>query len=150
MAVETGREPAKARPAEEGPGGARALTSAAWGLLRRFLTLREGSVIVITIIAAIYFALATDRFATGDNFKSLLPYFAPVAILAAGEVYLMINGEIDLSIGAVYLFAPFMFYEFHNAGLPLIPALILAMVACMVIGLINGIFTAVIGINSFI
>ena len=56
----------------------------------------------------------------------MLPYFAPVAILAAGEVFLMINGEIDLSIGAVYLFAPFMFYEVDK-GLPLLPALIAAL-----------------------
>jgi simple sugar transport system permease protein len=150
VAVETGQQPATAEPAEGGPGGARALTSAGWGLLRRFLTLREGSVIVITLVTAIYFAATSDRFATTDNFKSLLPYFAPVAILAAGEVYLMINGEIDLSIGAVYLFAPFMFYEFHNGGVPLILALVLAMLCCMAVGLVNGVFTAVIGINSFI
>ena len=56
------------------------------------------------------------QFVTGDNFKTLLPYFAPFAILAAGEVFLMINGEIDLSIGAVYLFAPFIFYEINNGG----------------------------------
>jgi simple sugar transport system permease protein len=150
VAVESGQQPATAEPAEGGPGGARALTSAGWGLLRRFLTLREGSVIVITLVTAIYFAATSDRFATTDNFKSLLPYFAPVAILAAGEVYLMINGEIDLSIGAVYLFAPFMFYEFHNGGVPLILALVLAMLCCMAVGLVNGVFTAVIGINSFI
>jgi simple sugar transport system permease protein len=150
VAVETGRQPAKAQPAEQGPGGARALATGAWGLVKRFLTLREGSVIVITIVAAIYFAASADRFATTANFKSLLPYFAPVAILAAGEVYLMINGEIDLSIGAVYLFAPFMFHEFYNGGIPLIPALIVALVCCMAVGLINGLFTAVIGINSFI
>ena len=28
----------------------------------------------------------------------------------------MVAGEIDLSIGSVYLFAPFMFYEFNQAG----------------------------------
>jgi simple sugar transport system permease protein len=150
VAVETGREGATTEPTEKGPGGGRALASGAWGLLKRFLTLREGSVIVITVIAAVYFSLANDKFATIDNFKSLLPYFAPIAILAAGEVYLMINGEIDLSIGAVYLFAPFMFYEINNGGIPLIPALILALVCCMVVGLINGLFTAVVGINSFI
>jgi simple sugar transport system permease protein len=150
MAVETGRQTPSAEPAEKGPGSSRALGSSAWTLLKRFLTLREGSVIVITLVTAIYFAATTDRFATTDNFKSLLPYFAPVAILAAGEVYLMINGEIDLSIGAVYLFAPFMFYEFHNGGIPLIAALVLAMVCAMAVGLINGLFTAVVGINSFI
>ncbi len=120
------------------------------GLVRRFLTLREGSVIVITVVVAVYFALTTDAFFTIENFKTLLPYFAPFAILAAGEVFLMINGEIDLSIGAVYLFCPFAFYEINNWGLPLLPSLALAMVACMVVGLINGVFTAVVGINSFV
>jgi simple sugar transport system permease protein len=150
VAVETGRQAAQTEPAEQGPGAPRALASGAWGLLKRFLTLREGSVIVITLVTAIYFSVTLDRFATTANFKTLLPYFAPVAILAAGEVYLMINGEIDLSIGAVYLFAPFMFYEINNAGVPLIAALVLALIACMVVGLINGLFTAVVGINSFI
>jgi simple sugar transport system permease protein len=117
---------------------------------RRFLTLREGSVILITIVVAVYFAVATNAFLTWENFKTLLPYFAPFAILAAGETFLMINGEIDLSIGAVYLFSPFLFHEISNAGVPLIPALVLALLACMVVGLINGFFTAVVGINSFI
>jgi simple sugar transport system permease protein len=149
--VRAGEQPRReAVPAGAGPGSSGSRASGVVGLARRFLTLREGSVVVITVFTALYFALNTDHFATGGNFKTLLPYFAPVAILAAGEVFLMINGEIDLSIGAVYLFAPFMFYEINNGGIPLIPSLILALLACMVIGLINGFFTAVIGINSFI
>jgi simple sugar transport system permease protein len=94
--------------------------------------------------------VTTDAFLSWENFKTLLPYFAPFAILAAGEVFLMINGEIDLSIGAVYLFAPFIFYEFDTAGLPLMPALLLAMLMCALVGIVNGIFTAVVGINSFV
>jgi simple sugar transport system permease protein len=135
------------RPAPE-PRKARSFPALRVG--RRFLTLREGSVILITIVVAVYFAVSTDAFLTWENFKTLLPYFAPFAILAAGETFLMINGEIDLSIGAVYLFSPFLFHVIFNAGVPLIPALVLALVACMVVGLINGFFTAVVGINSFI
>jgi simple sugar transport system permease protein len=119
-------------------------------VFRRFLTLREGSVIVITVVVAAYFAITTNAFFTVENFKTLLPYFAPFAILAAGEVFLMINGEIDLSIGAVYLFCPFFFYEVNSWGLPLIPSLVIALLACMVVGLINGVFTAVVGISSFV
>ena len=62
----------------------------------------------------------------------------------------MVAGEIDLSIGSVYLFAPFMFYEFDQAGLPLVVDLILALLCCAVVGLINGVFTEVIGVSSFI
>ena len=69
-------------------------------------SLREGSIIVVTIVVAIYFAATPSSFFTTANFKTLLPYFAPFAILGAGEVFVMILGEIDLSIGAIYLFAP--------------------------------------------
>jgi len=116
----------------------------------RFLTLREGSIIVVTVIVAVYFTVVNDRFFTHANFITLLPYFAPFAILAAGEVLLMVAGEIDLSIGSVYLFAPFMFYEFNQWGFALVPCLILALLCCLVVGLINGIFTEVIGVSSFI
>jgi simple sugar transport system permease protein len=87
--------------APKGPANGRARTGQALSLGKRFLTLREGSIIVVTLVTFIYFATSTSRFVTADSFKALLPYFAPIAILAAGEVFVMINGEIDLSIGAL-------------------------------------------------
>src|SRR5215212_8189053 len=119
-------------------------------LARRFLTLREGSIVVVTILAALYFSLKTDRFFSHANFVTLLPYFAPFAILAVGEVLLMVAGEIDLSIGSVFLFAPFMYYEFNQAGLPLAVDLVLALGCCAIVGIINGVCTEVIGVSSFI
>ena len=70
--------------------------------------------------------------------------------MAAGQVFVMINGEIDLSIGAVYLFTPFWFHKVHHFGLPIYPALIVALLTAMVIGSINGFFVAVVGISSFV
>ena len=119
-------------------------------MLRRFLTLREGSIVVVTLLTALYFSIQTPHFFSHANFINVLPYFAPFAILAAGEVLLMVAGEIDLSIGSVFLFAPFMFYEFNLAGLPLVVDLILALLCCALIGLINGIFCEIIGVSSFI
>jgi simple sugar transport system permease protein len=120
-------------------------------VLLRLVSLREGSIIVVTVITAIYFATNTSSFFTGTNFETLLPYFAPFAILAAGEVFVMILGEIDLSIGALYLFAPILFYKLvASAGLPLVPGVIVALLVCMAVGAINGFFVAVVGINSFV
>jgi simple sugar transport system permease protein len=138
--------PAREREAEPRASWAGAPLS----LLKRFLTLREGSIIVVTILAALYFSLKNSQFFTHANFVTLLPYFAPFAILAVGEVLLMVAGEIDLSIGSVYLFAPYMFYKFNQAGLSLIPCLILALVCSALVGVINGIFTEIIGVSSFI
>jgi simple sugar transport system permease protein len=119
-------------------------------LLERMISLREGSIIVVTIIVAIYFSANTSTFFTGNNFKTLLPYFAPLAILAAGEVFVMILGEIDLSIGAMYMFAPIVFYKFDTAGMGLVPSLILSLLVCMVVGAVNGAFVSILGVSSFV
>ena len=119
-------------------------------ILERLISLREGSIIVVTIVTAIYFSANTSSFFTSANFKTLLPYFAPFAIIAAGEVFVMILGEIDLSIGAMYLFAPFLFYKLASGGVPLVPSVIIALLVCMAVGFANGFFVAVVGINSFV
>jgi simple sugar transport system permease protein len=118
--------------------------------LARVLSLREGSIIVVTIVTAVYFSLQTSSFLTGANFKTLLPYFAPLTILAAGEVFVMILGEIDLSIGAMYLFSPILFYKLSTAGIALVPSVVIALLCCMAVGAVNGFFTAVVGISSFV
>ncbi len=119
--------------------------------LRRLLTIREGSIVVVTIIALLYFVLKSSRFFNSGNIEqALLPDFAPFAIIAAGEVFVMINGEIDLSVGGTYLFAPFVMYELHNAGIPTLLALILTLLVMLAVGVINGFFVAVIGISSFV
>src|SRR5947209_1883235 len=62
----------------------------------------------------------------------------------------MILGEIDLSIGAMYMFAPIVFYKFDTAGLGLVPSVILALLICMVVGAVNGAFIALAGVSSFV
>jgi simple sugar transport system permease protein len=129
------------------------LAAASLALVRRFLTAREGSITIVTVLLAVYFALSlpsSSNFVSSANFDNILPYFAPYAILAAGEVFLMINAEIDLSIGGVYLFTPLIFYEIVGGGIPLLPAAILAIVVSCAIGAINGFIVAVLNINSFI
>jgi simple sugar transport system permease protein len=118
--------------------------------MKRFIRMREGSIIVVTVALGLYFTLTTPDFATVANFKNLLPYFTPFAILAAGEIFLLINGEIDLSIGGVYLLAPVLFYEIAGGGIPLVVSVILTLMICMAVGVVNGLIRAFLGVNSFI
>ncbi len=145
--------PGVPRPPAARPGGEparRVSLPSKQALLERMLSLREGSIIVVTLLTAIYFALTTSTFLTSSSFKTLLPFFAPFAILGAGEVFVMILGEIDLSIGATYLFAPLLYYKLAVAGIPYVPSVLIALAGCMAIGLVNGFFTAIVGINSFV
>jgi simple sugar transport system permease protein len=148
MAVTSGsKSPASAPP--QGPAPSRPRGGSALGLAKRFLTLREGSIIVVTLVTLIYFS-STNNFLTFGNFKTLLPYFAPFAIMAAGQVFVMITGEIDLSIGAMYLFTPFLFHYVHRAGVPIVFCVIISVLAAMALGAINGFAVAYVGIASFV
>src|SRR3954468_17519357 len=148
--VSTGGNAPATAPADPSSAQPRAVRPGVREMLVKFLTLREGSIVVVTLLAIAYFAVKTDHFFTHANFVTLLPYFAPFAILATGEVLLMVAGEIDLSIGSVFLFAPFMFYEFNQAGLGLVLCLILCLVCSAVVGIINGVLTEIFGVSSFI
>jgi simple sugar transport system permease protein len=153
MAKVAGEPASPEKPTMSGGGSAQAREAAPSlprQLLERALSLREGSIIIVTIIVAIYFSANTSTFFTGENFKTLLPYFAPLALLGAGEVFVMILGEIDLSIGGMYMFAPIVFYKLDTAGLGLVASAIIALLICMVVGAVNGAFVAFLGVSSFV
>jgi simple sugar transport system permease protein len=150
-AAESPASPGTSTPPAGGPAPTRRASLPSRNvLLERVLSLREGSIIVVTLLVAIYFAADTSTFLTTSSFKTLLPFFAPFAILAAGEVFVMILGEIDLSIGATYLLAPLIYYKLAVAGIPPVPSVLLALACCMIVGAVNGFLTAVVGISSFV
>jgi simple sugar transport system permease protein len=65
-------------------------------------------------------------------------------------VFVMTLGEIDLSVGAMYLFTPFLFIKINGAGIPLVPSVILSLIGAMLLGAFNGFAVAYIGIASFV
>ncbi len=121
------------------------------GVLERVLRWREASILVVAIALAIYFESANSNFLlTGASLENLSQFIAPVAIIAAGEVMLMIGGEIDLSAGMVYALAPFVMYFAADAGMPLALALPLGIVASALVGLFNGFLTIILRVPSFV
>ena len=63
----------------------------------------------------------------------------------------MILGEIDLSIGATYLFAPFLFYKLNGRRDPARAVRDRSRwPCCMAVGFVNGFFMAIVGISSFV
>jgi simple sugar transport system permease protein len=116
-----------------------------------FLQLRWASILVVAIALAAYFAFANSAFLSGSNVLVVASFLAEVAIITAGEVMLMVCGEIDLSVGFVYALAPFvMYFAWNDAGLPLLIGVLLALVASAVIGLVNGMVTVLLRVPSFV
>src|SRR6516164_6566022 len=96
--------------------GGRAFWSNLAGILLRR---REASIIIVAIILVVYFQASNQNFLTQANIRTISQFLAPTAIIAMGEVMLLICGEIDLSVGSVYALAPFIMYFTNQAGLPI-------------------------------
>lgn len=119
-------------------------------LLRGLVRMRELSILLVTVAVAIYFSVTSSAFNTLDNYHTIVQFFAPWAIVAAGEVMLLICGEIDLSAGFVFTLSPFVLMIFYNQGAPLFLAIIGSIVVSALIGTANGFIRTRFNLPSFI
>jgi len=127
------------------------------GTLMRFLRMlgrqREATVFVIAVALFLYFLIAKGSdFTSKPNQVTLWSdQVAPYAIIALGEVFLLICGEIDLSVGFVVGFAPYlMHYLIDFYGFPGLLAMFFALLLGLAVGWVNGFFTVTLHLPSFI
>lgn len=118
-----------------------------WQLMLRW---RETSIVIAGVVLVIYFQITSPAFLSGGNIATLAQYAAATAIIASGEVLVLICGELDLSVGMVYALAPFVMYYAHGAGVPIFAAVILALIASATVGLVNGLITVGLRVPSFV
>jgi len=116
-----------------------------------FIRRREASIGLLLLILVLYFSFRTDAFFGQENARVIAEFSAPIAIIAAGEVMLLICGEIDLSVGNVYAFSAWIFYfGATDWGLPIWLAVVAGMLSGSLVGLANGLITVGVGVPSFI
>ena len=125
------------------------------GTAKRGLTIfgqqREATVFIVVLALVIYFKAAAPAFATKDNLVNISQITAPVAIIAIGEVLLLVCGEIDLSVGFIFVLSPFvMHFLIDYYSVPVIPAVLVALLMGVAFGYINGFITVTLRVPSFI
>jgi len=120
-------------------------------LSRSLIRSSEVRIFVVALILCAYFRFANHDFLLSSaSLQNLSQYIAPVALIAFGEIMLMIGGEIDLSAGMVFAFAPFIMYFGIEAGFPAWLAILAGLAAAGVVGFINGAVTVYLRIPSFV
>lgn len=84
-------------------------------------------------------------FATWDNFLNVLRNASTTGIIAFGMTFVIIAGEIDLSVGSAIAFYGCLLAviteKLAAKGFPLVPVILLAVAACFVIAILTGVFT---------
>jgi D-xylose transport system permease protein len=108
-------------------------------------------VIALLAIWGIFTALTGGDFLTARNLSTLYLQTGVVAILAIGMTMIIVAGHIDLSVGAVVGFTgAFAAWLNVNAGLPVVPTVLLTLGAGAVIGLWHGFWVAYRKVPAFI
>jgi len=115
-----------------------------------FLKQREASILLIAVILFVYFATTTHAFFSHGSFVNIAQYMAPYIIIGIGLVLLMVCGEIDLSVGFVWLLAPYVMHFFVDSGVPTFLAIVISVLLMSIIGFVNGFVTTVFGVPSLI
>jgi simple sugar transport system permease protein len=127
--------------------------SLGWRVAGAFIQRREASIFVVALGLFLFFSIKNSAFYSSDNIKNITESMSPFALIAAGEVMLLICGEIDLAVGRVFAFAPAIMWYVSSPDkhdLPLWLGFVLALLLSAVVGLVNGVMTTVFRVPSFI
>jgi len=126
---------------------------------QRYDALKAGDVgslpvLVFMVAIVVFFTLKVSVFFTAVNFDNLLPQMAQVTVMAIGVVFVLLIGEIDLSIGYLSGLSSVVLAELQLPGsghdYPWWVAILGALAVGAVIGAVQGSFVAFLGVPSFV
>lgn len=109
-----------------------------------------GGILLSLVALCIIFSLANERFMSIANATNILQQVAVIAIAAFGMTWVILLGEIDLSVGSIIAVAGMVGAQVIGLGWGFVPALTLTLAAGAVMGLFNGVMTAKLLLPSFI
>jgi ribose transport system permease protein len=128
------------------PRGSTSLAAAGNWLFRT----QEGVLLLVLALVCIILSVLSPVFASERNVFVLLSQISMTAITAIGMTLLVIAREIDLSVGSVQAFVGVIAMQTLNATDNLAIGFAVALLAGVVIGLVNAGLTLGLKINSFI
>jgi D-xylose transport system permease protein len=116
-------------------------------------TLGSWPVLIGLAVIVVFFSFKADNFLSPGNFSNIITQMAGVTLLAYGVVFVLLIGEIDLSISYISGIAGVVVAKLtvpdgnEVAGLV---AILLAVAVCTLIGAFQGSFVAFIGVPAFV
>ncbi|MFD7552348.1 ABC transporter permease [Streptomyces sp. NPDC059578] len=118
--------------------------------LRRLLHAREAGVFAALVLLFLLGTVLTPGFAQSDNLLSVGQQIAQIGIMAVGVTFVIINGEIDLSVGSTYALSAISTGMLISDGWAWPLAMGAGLAVGALAGLLNGLAVVVLGVPSFI
>lgn len=118
--------------------------------LRVVLRQREIGVMAALGALCLYGALGTDGFASTANLLNVGQQASLIGIMAVGMTFVIISGEIDLSVGSIYVLASMIVGTLLEHGVNWMLAVAAGVLTGAVCGAVNGLLTVMLKVPSFI
>src|SRR6516225_4322376 len=100
---------------------------------------RDAGVLIASLAIGVGFALLTPSFLTPYNLFNLLRQTSELGIVAMAMTVLIVSGEFDLSVGAIYAVCGVVTaLLFKSVGFPIWLAAACGLVSAVLLGLVNG------------
>jgi len=120
-------------------------------ILRRLSTVREIIIFGVSVgMFILFFFTSEGKFVSPAVIDIISVAVSELGLIVIGVALLMISGEFDLSVGSVSAFGALIVAKFYQLGLNPFLALVIALVAGMAMGAINGLITVKFRLPSFI
>ncbi len=110
-------------------------------LIARLFGAKETGIFLALIIMGLFLAVSTENFLSSTNLLNVGRQISLLGIMAIGMAFVMISGEIDLSVGSTYALGGLGTGMLILMGWWLVPALLMGLVFGAAIGLINGVLS---------
>ncbi|MHB1394833.1 MAG: ABC transporter permease [Clostridia bacterium] len=111
-------------------------------VLQQILSIRGmGQIMTVSgglLVLCIIFGILNPNFYSNKNIVNLLRQIAPFIIVGIGQSYVLITGNIDLSIGSVLGMSCMISATLMTKGVDPWIASLITLIACLVAGVING------------
>lgn len=122
--------------------------------LRRFLKTRGMGPALTAfaglIIIYIAFGVINPMVFSANNMMNLLRSMSKYLLIGIGQSYVLITGNIDLSIGSVVGMSAMISATLMTKGMPILPAVLITMACCLAVGVINGVLVGKFKLPPFI
>lgn len=118
--------------------------------IKTLIKQREFVIFLIVAVLFIIMSFVSPYFFTKANLLAVMLGLSLEAIIAVAMVHLMVTGGFDMSVGSIVAFTGASTALMLRSGMPVVIAVILGMGLGGLIGLMNGLIVAKIGINPFV
>ena len=108
----------------------------------------DAAVIVVTVLVLVIASGAVENFGTSRNFTFLLLDLLPVALVALPMTFVIVTGEIDLSVASTLGLTSAVMGSLWNAGMPIESIIPVCVALGAVLGALNGFFVTVLKLPS--